>query len=91
MSYCCLCWMVNLEASCRVIPPKSFRSALKVERILYNPLSNELDFYTLIGDPAVVTSESLEAVFVNSGNSPFDLVKESMNAADPQGIACPIV
>ncbi|KAF5183437.1 Stachyose synthase [Thalictrum thalictroides] len=51
MSYCCLCWMVNLEAACRVIP---------------------------CGDPAVVTSESLKAVFVNSGNSPFDLVKESM-------------
>lgn len=32
----------------------------------------------LIGDPAVVASESLKAVFVNYGNNPFDLMKESM-------------
>ncbi|KAM7501087.1 hypothetical protein LguiA_025501 [Lonicera macranthoides] len=30
------------------------------------------------GDPAVVASESLKAVFVNYGNNPFDLMKESM-------------
>ncbi|PIA43547.1 hypothetical protein AQUCO_01900145v1 [Aquilegia coerulea] len=30
MSYCCPCWMVNLEAACKVIQLKSFRSALKV-------------------------------------------------------------
>lgn len=32
----------------------------------------------LIGDPDIVTSESLKAVFVNCGNHPFDLVKESI-------------
>ncbi|MBA0720475.1 hypothetical protein Golax_008095 [Gossypium laxum] len=35
-------------------------------------------FLSLIGDPAVVTSESLKAVFVNYGDHPFDLVKDSM-------------
>ena len=32
----------------------------------------------LIGDPAIVTSQSLKAVFVNSGDHPFDLMQESM-------------
>ncbi|KAF5207735.1 Galactinol--sucrose galactosyltransferase [Thalictrum thalictroides] len=40
--------------------------------------AKELQVCVESGDPAVVTSESLKAVFVNSGNSPFDLVKESM-------------
>jgi hypothetical protein len=36
-------------------------------------------FYVcLTGDPAIVTSESLKAVFVNYGNHPFDLINESM-------------
>lgn len=31
-----------------------------------------------VGDPAVTTSQSLNAVFMNYGYHPFDLVKESM-------------
>ncbi|PON90338.1 Glycosyl hydrolase [Trema orientale] len=40
--------------------------------------SNELEFCVESGDPAIVTSQSLKAVFVNSGNHPFDLMQESM-------------
>ncbi|XP_060964403.1 probable galactinol--sucrose galactosyltransferase 2 isoform X2 [Cannabis sativa] len=40
--------------------------------------SNELEFCVESGDPSIVTSQSLRAVFVNSGNHPFDLIKESM-------------
>ncbi|GAV70578.1 LOW QUALITY PROTEIN: Raffinose_syn domain-containing protein [Cephalotus follicularis] len=40
--------------------------------------SNELEFCIESGDPAIVTSRSLKAVFVNYGNHPFDLMKESM-------------
>ncbi|MBA0864707.1 hypothetical protein Goshw_005380 [Gossypium schwendimanii] len=35
-------------------------------------------------DPAVVTSESLKAVFVNYGDHPFDLVKDSMMILEKQ-------
>jgi len=31
-----------------------------------------------VGDPAVVTSQSLNAVFINYGDHPFDLMKESI-------------
>ncbi|CAK7323377.1 unnamed protein product [Dovyalis caffra] len=44
--------------------------------------SNELEFCLESGDPAIVTSESIRAVFVNHGNHPFDLVKESMNLSE---------
>ncbi|XP_075664682.1 putative galactinol--sucrose galactosyltransferase 2 isoform X3 [Castanea sativa] len=54
-----------------------FRSSLQG-----NP-SNELQFCVESGDPEIVTSESLKAVFVNYGNHPFDLIKESMNMAAP--------
>ncbi|KAL5574811.1 hypothetical protein UlMin_016510 [Ulmus minor] len=40
--------------------------------------SNELEFCVESGDPAIVTSVSLNAIFVNSGDHPFDLVQESM-------------
>ncbi|CAL5411772.1 unnamed protein product [Camellia sinensis] len=40
--------------------------------------ANELQFCVESGDPAVVASESLKAVFVNYGNNPFDLMTESM-------------
>lgn len=40
--------------------------------------SNELEFCIESGNPDIVTSESLRAVFVNFGDNPFDLVKESM-------------
>ncbi|KAK9267795.1 hypothetical protein L1049_010231 [Liquidambar formosana] len=40
--------------------------------------ANELEFCVESGDPAIVTSQLLKAVFVNCGNNPFDLMKESM-------------
>ncbi|KAL6200837.1 hypothetical protein ACLB2K_024552 [Fragaria x ananassa] len=49
-----------------------FRSSLQ------GNTSNELELCVESGDPAVVASESLKAVFVNCGNHPFDLVNESM-------------
>lgn len=39
---------------------------------------NELEFCVESGDPAIVTSQSLKGVFVNYGDNPFDLMKESM-------------
>ncbi|KAK9935825.1 hypothetical protein M0R45_012701 [Rubus argutus] len=44
--------------------------------------SNELEFCVESGDPAIVTSESLKAVFVNCGNHPFDLVNESIKTLE---------
>ncbi|GMY36565.1 probable galactinol--sucrose galactosyltransferase 2 [Fagus crenata] len=46
--------------------------------------SNELQFCVESGDPAIVTSESLKAVFVNYGNHPFDVIKESMKILEQQ-------
>ncbi|KAL4627995.1 hypothetical protein ACB092_05G205800 [Castanea dentata] len=46
--------------------------------------SNELQFCVESGDPEIVTSESLKAVFVNYGNHPFDLIKESMKILEQQ-------
>lgn len=40
--------------------------------------SNELEFCIESGNPDIVTSESLQGVFVNFGDNPFDLMKESM-------------
>ncbi|KAL6992929.1 galactinol--sucrose galactosyltransferase [Sarracenia purpurea var. burkii] len=40
--------------------------------------TNELELCVESGDPTVVASESLKAVFVNHGNNPFDLMTESM-------------
>ncbi|KAL2603528.1 hypothetical protein AAZV13_09G015700 [Glycine max] len=40
--------------------------------------SNELELCVESGDPEVVTSQFLNAVFMNYGGHPFDLVKESM-------------
>ncbi|KAL5710107.1 galactinol--sucrose galactosyltransferase [Ranunculus cassubicifolius] len=40
--------------------------------------SNELEVCVESGDPGTVTSQSPNAVFVNCGSSPFDLMKESM-------------
>ncbi|BAT87605.1 hypothetical protein VIGAN_05099400 [Vigna angularis var. angularis] len=40
--------------------------------------SNELELCVESGDPAVVASQSLNAVFINYGDHPFDLVKESI-------------
>ncbi|KAH1065895.1 hypothetical protein J1N35_030882 [Gossypium stocksii] len=37
-----------------------------------------------LSDPAVVTSETLKAVFVNYGDHPFDLVKDSMMILEKQ-------
>lgn len=49
-----------------------FRSSLQ------GNTSNELEFCIESGNPDIVTSESLQAVFVNFGDNPFDLMKESM-------------
>ncbi|KAG5252349.1 galactinol--sucrose galactosyltransferase [Salix suchowensis] len=46
--------------------------------------SNELELCLESGDPAVVTSESIRAVFVNYGKHPFDLMKESMKILEEQ-------
>lgn len=46
--------------------------------------SDELEFCVESGDPATVTSECLKAVFVNHGNHPFDLMKESMKILEEQ-------
>ncbi|PIA51544.1 hypothetical protein AQUCO_01100416v1, partial [Aquilegia coerulea] len=40
--------------------------------------TNELQFCVESGDPNVQTSKALEAVFVKSGDSPFELLKESI-------------
>ncbi|GMI82413.1 seed imbibition 2, raffinose synthase 2 [Hibiscus trionum] len=40
--------------------------------------SDELEFCVESGDPAIVTSQSQKAAFVNYGDHPFDLVKDSM-------------
>ncbi|XP_038712471.1 probable galactinol--sucrose galactosyltransferase 2 isoform X1 [Tripterygium wilfordii] len=39
---------------------------------------NELEICVESGDPSIVTSQSLKAVFVNYGDHPFNLMKESM-------------
>ncbi|XP_022716287.1 probable galactinol--sucrose galactosyltransferase 2 isoform X2 [Durio zibethinus] len=46
--------------------------------------SDELEFCVESGDPAIVTSQSLKAIFVNYGNHPFDLVKDSMMILEKQ-------
>ncbi|KAL5769389.1 hypothetical protein ACOSQ2_016172 [Xanthoceras sorbifolium] len=71
--------------------PTSDASADSTSYILFLPLldgefrsslqgnsSNELEFCVESGDPAIVTSQSLQAVFVNFGDHPFDLVNGSM-------------
>ncbi|KAK9134033.1 hypothetical protein Scep_013561 [Stephania cephalantha] len=40
--------------------------------------AEELLFCIESGDPGIVTSQTLEAIFMNSGNNPFDLMKQSM-------------
>ncbi|KAL1323407.1 hypothetical protein HN51_033757 [Arachis hypogaea] len=40
--------------------------------------SNQLQFCVESGDAHIKTSQSLEAVFVNSGNNPFELVRNSI-------------
>ncbi|OMO77001.1 Raffinose synthase [Corchorus capsularis] len=46
--------------------------------------SDELELCVESGDPAIVTSQSLKAIFVNYGNHPFDLVKDSMMILEKQ-------
>ncbi|KAM7271556.1 hypothetical protein ACFE04_030770 [Oxalis oulophora] len=55
-----------------------FRSSLQ------GTSSNELEFCVESGDPAIVISQSLKAVFVNYGNHPFDLMKESIKILEKQ-------
>ncbi|KAI3939365.1 hypothetical protein MKW98_022233 [Papaver atlanticum] len=40
--------------------------------------ANELEFCVESGDPTIVTSQSQKAVFMNYGDNPFELMKESM-------------
>ncbi|KAA8542203.1 hypothetical protein F0562_023355 [Nyssa sinensis] len=40
--------------------------------------SNELQFCIESGDPDVQTSQAVEAVFINSGDNPFELIKDSI-------------
>ncbi|EHA8590222.1 putative galactinol--sucrose galactosyltransferase 2 [Cocos nucifera] len=53
-----------------------FRSSLQGNSL------DELEFCIESGDPAVESSQFLEAVFINYGNNPFDLMKESMNLSE---------
>ncbi|CAK9143946.1 unnamed protein product [Ilex paraguariensis] len=39
---------------------------------------NELQFCVESGDPDVQTSQAMEAVFINSGDNPFELIKDSV-------------
>ncbi|KAK2652648.1 hypothetical protein Ddye_012504 [Dipteronia dyeriana] len=85
--------MVNLGAVCRGTHQMNLSFVLKVVRFIIHMFtltiyslisyqSNDDDDVTSppisIGDPAIVTSESLQAVFVNFGDHPFDLVNQSM-------------
>lgn len=45
---------------------------------LQGTASNELQFCIESGDPNVQTSHALEAVFLNSGDNPFELIKDSV-------------
>ncbi|KAE8736198.1 1-aminocyclopropane-1-carboxylate oxidase-like protein 1-like [Hibiscus syriacus] len=56
----------------------NFRSSLQGNS------SDEIEFCVESGDPAIVTSQSLEAIFVNYGDHPFDLVKDSMMILEKQ-------
>ncbi|ERN19108.1 probable galactinol--sucrose galactosyltransferase 2 [Amborella trichopoda] len=49
-----------------------FRSSLQ------GNAANELEFCIESGDPELEISQSLESVFVNSGDNPFELMKESI-------------
>ncbi|KAF8005888.1 hypothetical protein BT93_K0233 [Corymbia citriodora subsp. variegata] len=46
--------------------------------------ANELQFCIESGDTNVQTAESLEAVFINSGHNPFELLKESIKILEKQ-------
>ncbi|XP_027153956.1 probable galactinol--sucrose galactosyltransferase 2 [Coffea eugenioides] len=50
----------------------SFRASLQ------GAASNELQFCVESGDPSVQTSQALEAVFLNAGDNPFELIKDSI-------------
>ncbi|XP_077210540.1 putative galactinol--sucrose galactosyltransferase 2 [Tasmannia lanceolata] len=40
--------------------------------------TNEIQFCVESGDPAVQSTQALEAVFINSGDNPFELMKDSI-------------
>ncbi|XP_058112944.1 probable galactinol--sucrose galactosyltransferase 2 isoform X1 [Magnolia sinica] len=44
--------------------------------------ANEIEFCIESGDPDVVASRFLEAVFINYGDNPFNLMTESMNLSE---------
>ncbi|XP_072971058.1 probable galactinol--sucrose galactosyltransferase 2 [Typha angustifolia] len=45
---------------------------------LHGCSTNELQFSLESGDPEVQTSQVLEAIFINSGNNPYELIRESI-------------
>eukprot|EP01018_Ginkgo_biloba_P036331 Gb_26673 [translate_table: standard] len=53
-----------------------FRSSLQGNDL------NELELCIESGDPVVQTSQALEAVFVNAGENPFELITESVKALE---------
>lgn len=82
---------IPVETQMLLLQAKSAEEATPPNYILFLPVldgefrsslqgnsSNELEFCVESGDPAIVTSQSPKAVFVNCGNHPFDLMKESM-------------
>ncbi|CAN6690336.1 unnamed protein product [Malus baccata var. baccata] len=82
---------IPVETQMLLLQAKSAEEATPPNYILFLPVldgefrsslqgnsSNELEFCVESGDPAIVTTQSQKAVFVNCGNHPFDLMKESM-------------
>ncbi|KAH9320818.1 hypothetical protein KI387_015457 [Taxus chinensis] len=55
-----------------------FRSSLQGNQ------SNELELCVESGDPTVQTTQVLQAVFVNAGENPFELITESVKALEKQ-------
>lgn len=56
----------------------SFRSSLQGNE------ANDLELCVESGDPAVQTTQALQAVFVNAGENPFELITESFKALQKQ-------
>ncbi|XVE87599.1 hypothetical protein DITRI_Ditri19aG0001000 [Diplodiscus trichospermus] len=65
--------MANLEAACKATHQMNLRFVLKAVSV-----------DSRISDPAIATSECLKAIFLNYGNHPFDLVKDSMMILEKQ-------
>lgn len=55
-----------------------FRSSLQGNQ------SNELELCVESGDPAVQTTQALQAILINAGENPFELINESVKALEKQ-------